>query len=160
MGRQRSSRVGRFASTCSLAPMASRVQGSTKGDRSRVVSLDEETVTLLREHRTRQIAERLRAGALWNDTRHVFASEIGTQLNPARSASSCRGWSRKRICPVLAYLTCDTCTRRLCCSRGVPVDIVAERLGHADPSITWRIYSHIRREHMTRIGTVFADAAG
>ena len=39
-----------------------RVEGTTKWDRSRVVSLDAGTVAVFREHRARQVAERLKAG--------------------------------------------------------------------------------------------------
>ena len=30
---------------------------------------------------------------------------------------------------------------------GVPVHVVAARLGHADPAVTLRVYSHVLREH-------------
>ncbi len=30
---------------------------------------------------------------------------------------------------------------------GVPVHVVSERLGHADPSITLRVYAHVIRQH-------------
>jgi integrase len=43
-----------------------RIEGTTKGGRSRVVSIDNETVTVLREHRRRQDEERLAAGSAWN----------------------------------------------------------------------------------------------
>jgi integrase len=41
---------------------------------------------------------------------------------------------------------------------GVPVHIVAARLGHADPAVTLRVYSHVLREHAHSIGDVFAQA--
>ena len=41
---------------------------------------------------------------------------------------------------------------------GVPVHIVAARLGHADPAVTLRVYSHVLREHATGIGEIFAQA--
>jgi integrase len=41
-----------------------RMEGTTKGGRSRVVSLDSETVAIMREHRKRQLAERLKAGSI------------------------------------------------------------------------------------------------
>src|SRR5215469_12216093 len=40
----------------------------------------------------------------------------------------------------------------------VPVHVVAARLGHADPSVTLRVYSHVLREHAQGIGDVFAQA--
>ncbi len=43
-----------------------RIEGSTKGGRSRVVSIDSETVAVLREHQRHQDDERLAAGSAWN----------------------------------------------------------------------------------------------
>jgi site-specific recombinase XerC len=34
---------------------------------------------------------------------------------------------------------------------GVPVYVVAERLGHADPSITLRVYAHVVRHHAAEV---------
>ena len=36
--------------------------------------------------------------------------------------------------------------------------VVAARLGHADPAVTLRVYSHVLREHDLGIGDVFAQA--
>lgn len=41
---------------------------------------------------------------------------------------------------------------------GVPVHVVAARLGHADPAVTLRICSHVLREHTLGVGDVFAQA--
>ena len=41
---------------------------------------------------------------------------------------------------------------------GVPVHVVADRLGHADPSITLRVYAHVIRRHAAGIADVFAAA--
>jgi integrase len=41
---------------------------------------------------------------------------------------------------------------------GVPVHVVAARLGHADPAVTLRVYSHVLREHATGVGDIFAQA--
>ena len=38
---------------------------------------------------------------------------------------------------------------------GVPVHVVAARLGHADPTMTLRVYSHVLREHALGVGTRF-----
>lgn len=60
-----------------------RVEGTTKGGRSRAVSLDRETVAVLREHRRQQAEERLAAGSAWNDTDGlVFTSRWGEPLTP------------------------------------------------------------------------------
>ncbi len=41
---------------------------------------------------------------------------------------------------------------------GVPVHVVAARLGHADPAVTLRVYSHVLREHAAGVGDIFAQA--
>ena len=41
---------------------------------------------------------------------------------------------------------------------GVPVHVVAARLGHADPAITLRVYAHVLREQAVGVADVFAHA--
>jgi integrase len=41
---------------------------------------------------------------------------------------------------------------------GVPVHVVAARLGHADPFVTLRVYSHVLREYALGVGEIFAQA--
>jgi len=135
-----------------------RVEGTTKGDRSRVVSIDAETVAIMREHRTGQLAERLKAGSLWTDTGHVFATEIGMPLSPDAPTQlmsklvKAAGLPHARLHD-LRHLHATTLLLA-----GVPVHVVANRLGHADAAITLRVYAHVLREHATDIGDVFATA--
>ncbi len=41
---------------------------------------------------------------------------------------------------------------------GVPVHVVASRLGHADPAITLRVYAHLLGEQASGIADVLAAA--
>jgi len=41
---------------------------------------------------------------------------------------------------------------------GVPVHVVAARLGHADPSITLRVYAHVISDQITEAADIFACA--
>jgi integrase len=41
---------------------------------------------------------------------------------------------------------------------GVPVHVVAARLGHADPAVTLRVYAHVLREQVASVGDIFAQA--
>ncbi|MFC4592421.1 tyrosine-type recombinase/integrase [Sphaerisporangium corydalis] len=43
---------------------------------------------------------------------------------------------------------------------GVPVHVVAARLGHADPSITLRAYAHVIRTAEASAAEIFAQAIG
>ncbi|MFF4198597.1 hypothetical protein [Nonomuraea sp. NPDC001831] len=43
---------------------------------------------------------------------------------------------------------------------GVPVHVVAARLGHAAPAITLRVYAHVINEQAATAADVFAQAVG
>ncbi len=40
---------------------------------------------------------------------------------------------------------------------GVPVHVVAARLGHADPAITLRVYAHVVRDRASELGSLFTS---
>jgi hypothetical protein len=54
----------------------------------RLVALDAGTVAALREHRKRQLEERLAWGPAYEDSGLVFAREDGSPVHPERSARS------------------------------------------------------------------------
>jgi integrase len=61
-----------------------RVNGTTKSGRTRVVSIDEETVAVVRQRRADQAAEQLKAGDSWRGTRdgYVFTTGWGEPISP------------------------------------------------------------------------------
>ena len=60
-----------------------RVEGTTKGGRSRTISLDSDTLAVLHEHRRQQAEERLVAGSAWTDTGGlVVVTRWGEPLYP------------------------------------------------------------------------------
>jgi integrase len=145
-----------------------RVEGTTKGGRSRTVSLDRDTVTVLREHRRQQAKERLAAGSAWTDTdRLVFVTRWSEQPGLGKWL----GWGSDRPVVLVDQLRHERShgvgikrhdLRHLHASAlllaGVPVHVVAARLGHADPAVTLRVYSHVLREHAASVGDIFAQA--
>ncbi len=143
-----------------------RVEGSTKGGRSRTVSLDRDTVAILREHRLRQAEERLAAGAAWTDNNLVFTNRWGEPLYPDTVTAlmtklinrhnqadppPTRALPHARLHD-LRHLHATTLLLA-----GVPVHVVAARLGHADPAVTLRVYSHVLREQAAGVGDIFAQ---
>jgi integrase len=145
-----------------------RVEGTTKGGRSRVVSIDIESGAVLREHQRQQDEEELAAGPAWNDNGGlVFTSRWGEPLYPdtvtALMSKLIRQYNRSvsdsgdplphaRLHD-LRHLHATTLLLA-----GVPVHVVAARLGHADPAVRLRVYSHVLREHTLGIGDIFAQA--
>jgi len=136
-----------------------RIEGTTKGGRSRVISLDPGTVEVMREHRKRQVAEQLAAGEWWRgDGDLVFRASDGAPLYPSSVSSLMRklvaasGMPHARLHD-LRHLHATTLLLA-----GVPVHVVAARLGHADASITLKVYAHVLREQASGVAIVFAEA--
>jgi integrase len=145
-----------------------RVEGTTKGGRSRVVSLDTESVAILLEHHRQQAEERFSAGTAWTDSGGlVFTSRWGEPLYPdsvsALMSKLISKYNEAVTGPAQALPHARLHDMRhlhatTLLAAGVPVHVVAARLGHADPAVTLRIYSHVLREHTLGVGDVFAQA--
>ena len=136
-----------------------RIEGTTKGGRSRVVSLDLRTVEVMREHRKAQVAEQLAAGEWWQgDGDLVFRAEDGAPLYPSSVSSLMRRLVAASELPHARLHDLRHLHATTLLLAGVPVHVVAARLGHADPSITLKVYAHVLREQAAGVAEVFADA--
>lgn len=157
-----------------------RVEGSTKAERSRVVSVDAGTIRVLREHHRRQAEERLSAGPDWNGYDDlVFATAYGEPLypdtvtnlmaklidsynNPAVPGK--RGRPRRKLpspeepLPPAHVHDLRHMHATTLLLQSVPVHVVAARIGHSDPAVTLRVYAHVLREHAAGVADVFAQS--
>ncbi|MEU4287831.1 site-specific integrase [Kribbella sp. NPDC026596] len=156
-----------------------RLEGTPKSGRERTVSLDKRTLTVLREHQTRQEAEQKIAGDAWLGDDYVFTTGLGRPVPPDTVTNLIAVLIRQYNEPAIPG------TRRtprqelprpaqplpparlhdlrhvhatLLLIAGVPVHVVAERLGHADPAITLRVYAHVSRQHADQAANTFAAA--
>ena len=134
-------------------------QVSTKGgDGRRIVQLDSETLRLMKDHRKRQIEERMKAGSLWNEGDFIFAQENGLPLDPSTpyhlfKRTAKRLGLRSESLHSIRHLHA---TELL--NSGAGVHLVKDRLGHSDISTTLRIYAHIRPEQKQEVADLFARA--
>jgi integrase len=125
-------------------------------------------VAALREHHRRQAEERLAAGSAWSDADGlVFTTKWAEPLYPdtvtALMTKLITSHNKAVVAPAqvlphaplhdLRHLHATTLLLA-----GAPVHVVAARLGHADPAVTLRVYSHVLREHAQGVGDVFAQA--
>jgi integrase len=157
---------GEVSITGSAAVIAGqRVEGTTKSGRSRTVSIDPGTVQVLRDHRRRQAEERLKVGPEWCGTDdYVFSTAWGKPIHPDTVSSLMTGLivahNDRQGQPLpharLHDLRHVHATTLLLA--GVPVHVVAARLGHADPSITLRVYAHVISDQLTEAADIFARA--
>ena len=148
-----------------------RVNGTTKSGRARVVSIDDETVVILRQRKADQATEQLQAGDSWRGTKDgcVFTTGWGEPIYPDTVTSLMSKLIRAYNEPDQGPRPKDPLPHaRLHDLRhphattlllsGVPVHVVAARLGHADPAITLRVYAHMIRSAETAAADIFAQA--
>jgi integrase len=144
-----------------------RLEGTTKSGRTRIVSIDDETVTVLREHHRVQSAGKLAAGDSWRGEKngHVFTTAWGEPIYPDTVTALPRkliaAYNKMPDTEQLPYARLHD-LRHIHATTlllaGVPVHVVAARLGHADPAITLRVYAHVVRSAETAAADVFAKA--
>jgi hypothetical protein len=107
-----------------------RVEGTTKGGRSRTISIESETVTVIREHHRQQAAECQVAGSAWTDSgglvfttrwgEPLYSDTVSALMNKQSSEynKSVAPWSGH--CRVPDCTICGTCTPPRCFSPGYP----------------------------------------
>ena len=141
-----------------------RVEGTTKGGRERTVTIDSTTVAVLRAHQEREAFDRERARGSWIEGNHVFRREIGAPLFPstptALMAKLQRAYNTDNPSRPLAVIRLHDLRHihaTLLLRAGVPVHVVAARLGHADAAITLRVYAHVLGDQAQEAAETFAS---
>jgi integrase len=142
-----------------------RVEGTTKSGRSRTVSIDADAAGVLREHRKRQAQERLTTGPEWKGTDdYVFRTAWGEPVHPDTMSSLMATLIRKHnevhpdeVLPHARLHDLRHVHATILLLAGTPVHVVAARLGHADPSITLRVYAHVISHQLSEAAGTFAQ---
>jgi integrase len=115
-----------------------------KTERSRrTVPLPRSAVETLRAHRVRQTTERLAAGPAWTDCGLVFATEVGTALEPRNVLRRFEALARKAGLEGVHLHTLRHSAASFLLAAGTHTKVVQEHLGHSSYAITADIYSHV-----------------
>jgi len=135
------------------------VQASTKGGEGRrTISLDPETVEIMKDHRKRQFEERLKAGSLWNETGYIFATEFGEPINYGTPTQLFTKIKNRLNLPDQRFHDLRHFHATQLLKAGTPLHVVAHRLGHRDPMVTATTYAHITADQAVNVSVVFAKA--
>jgi integrase len=132
----------------------------TKTDKGRrTLSLDADALEALRLHRDRQQWDRQRLGEGYKDYGLVFASEVGTPLNPSNVIHRFkRALRRAGLSESYSPHSLRHANATLQLASGVATKVASERLGHSTVQITQDLYQHVLREldesAATKIGDV------
>lgn len=145
------------------------VTTTPKNHERRKVAIDPHLVAALRSWRTQQAAERLAWGPSYADTDGlVFTWENGAPIQPdyitksfgkAQTALGARlAAAELPPLPRLVVHELRHTHATLLLRAGVPVHIVAKRLGHKDPSVTLNVYADVIPDDDTSAVDVFTRA--
>jgi integrase len=135
---------GRLAvrQTLTVADYTPRLTAPKTEHSRREVALDADTVAALREHRKRQLEERLAAGEWWhNELGLVFTNAIGRPIHPQ---SFSEAFERHVAAAGLRRMPLHGLRHThatLALQAGVHPKVVSDRLGHYSAAFTLDVYS-------------------
>jgi integrase len=113
----------------------------------RTLHLPDGVRAALKAHRVRQLQERLATGSRWRDSGLVFATGIGTPLEPRNLFRSFKAPLAKAGLPNIRFHYLRHSAASLLLAQGVPMRAVMELLGHSNIGTTADIYSHVMPRH-------------
>ena len=118
----------------------------TRSSRRRI-TLDPRTIDMLRGRRVTQLEHRLEAGGLWDDEHGlVFTDEIGRPFSPDRYTKLFQNEARRLGLPAIGVHGLRHSLATTALADGIPVKVVADRLGHSSVATTLDRYSHVSEE--------------
>jgi integrase len=119
------------------------VLGSTKTPASnRTVDMPSIVASALRQHRVRQRRERLSTGAVWRDMDLVFSTEVGTLIDPSNLRRSFSQMTERAGIGHWHPNELRHSAASLLSASGVPIEQIADLLGHASIRMTSLVYRH------------------
>lgn len=122
--------------------------GSPKTATSRrTIDLPAVAINALKRWHREQGAERLKIGEAWAYPDLVFATRIGTPLNPSNVRNRSFGAILQRAgCPRVRFHDLRHTAATLMAAQGVRARTLQDVLGHSDIRLTLGLYSHVLRE--------------
>lgn len=136
--------------------------GATKTKRGRrLVNLTPRTVAALKGHRKGQLEQRVKLADMYEDHGLIFASEIGTLLNPENLVKrSFKPLLERSGLPGIRFHDLRHTCATLLMGRGVHPKFVQELLGHATVAMTLDTYSHYLPSMGDRASGAMGDPLG
>jgi integrase len=116
---------------------------STKGDRVRPLALSPMAIEALKRQSVSQAKEKLAAGPDYSDSGHVFQREIGGPVTPYTATDFFRRIASRAKVATTSLHACRHTTGTWLIAAGVDYRTASAVLGHANPSVTLGVYSHV-----------------
>ena len=138
------------------------ILGETKTRRGRrQINLTPGTVSALKAHRKKQLEGKMRLAGLHKDQGLIFASEVGTPVNPENLVKrSFKPLLKEASLPEIRFHDLRHTCATLLLGRGVHPKLVQELLGHATIAMTLDTYSHYLPSMGDQAAGAMGDALG
>ena len=115
-----------------------------KTDRSRrTLALPTMTVDALKQHRKRQVEERLRAGSRWHDGDFIFPTATGTPTNARDLVRDFHQHRDAAKLPPVRFHDLRHAAASFLLAQGADMRLIMEVLGHSHIGTTANIYTHV-----------------
>lgn len=125
------------------SPKRGTYQETTKTEDHRSMKIPQEVVTLLKKLRRDQNETRIRVGEYWTDTGYLFTRDDGQPVNPQTWTAWMDEFSKRHGLPHINPHAFRHTAASVLISNHTDVVTVSKLLGHADPTTTEKIYSHM-----------------
>ncbi len=109
----------------------------------RTLALPGIAASALRAHRVRQLEERLAAGSRWRENGFVFATGVGTPLEPSNVTKAFKALLTKAGIREIRFHDLRHTAATFLLAQGVDPRTIMETLGHSQISLTLNTYSHV-----------------
>lgn len=133
----------------------------------RTLAMPAIVVVALREHRRRQLADRLAAGPDWTDRDLVFTTTRGSALDTRNVTRALQTALARAGLPRVTFHSLRHACATLLIEQGEELTVVSRLLGHANLATTADVYAHLTRgmqqraaDRMDVILTRSAEAVG
>lgn len=113
---------------------------------TREMSIPQILADLLNEYKIWQEGERAKYGDLWIETDKIFTKNGGGAIFPGTPSAWFRKFVERHNMPKLTFHQIRHTNASLLIGTGVDIATVSKRLGHADKSVTLKIYTHAIKE--------------
>ena len=118
------------------------IEKTTKSGKARVMPLNHLALGALRQQYTNQLEDKMKNRKIYEDSGHVFQSEVGGPITPYSATDAFRKLCAKVGIKASLHTLRHTFATWLL-RDGVDVKTVSAVLGHANASVTLNVYAHL-----------------
>ncbi|EJQ43548.1 hypothetical protein IEQ_04876 [Bacillus cereus BAG6X1-2] len=121
---------------------------STKTKKSRVITIDSNTSTMLKEYKRIHLKQRLVLGDMWKGTQYnfIFTNSQGSPVHLNEPNQLFKNLLNKNNLKITKFHALRHTHATFLLRKGVNVKVIQTRLGHTNINMTLNTYAHVLRE--------------